>query len=74
MQRDGKTNCPAGKRKTLFWDMKKEAAAGWDHVLSANSTDLGFAAWIAVSFCWIYVLKLKHCKTPALMIVGHAIF
>lgn len=59
MQRDGKTNPLTGRRKTLLWDMKKEAAPGREHALTSNSTDLVFATCIAMRFCWIYFLNLK---------------
>lgn len=48
MQRDGKTNSPTGKRKTLTWDVRQDRVRDQAHELLPNFMDLGSPTRIAV--------------------------
>lgn len=58
-QRDGKTNSPTGKRKTLIWDVKKEKTTGREHVLVSDSREPGFPKPTVTRFCGIHFFFLN---------------
>jgi len=74
-QRDGKTNSPTGKRKTLIWDVKKEKTTGREHMLVSDSLELGFPKPMVTRFCGIhfFFFTLKNRKS-VWMILWHGIF